>query len=150
MSLPRRRRCPPLRRGMVPIAWACSLALVPAGASAGVHIRGNLPAARTLERVFGDAAREFHVPQDVLLAVSYNVSRWEWHAGPSTSGGYGGMHLLHHRQPPPFRGPPPPPAAAPLRRSPGAVRPRGGGEGPAGGPRLSPHQRAAVGAPFPA
>jgi len=84
---------------MLFVVVACSVALMPAGASARVHVRGDRPAAGTLERVFADAALEFHVPQEVLLAVSYNVSRWEWHAGPSTGGGYGVMHLIDIGQP---------------------------------------------------
>src|ERR671921_582123 len=42
------------------------------------------------------AALEFGVPEHVLLAVSYNLSRWDAHAGaPSVAGGYGPMHLVH-------------------------------------------------------
>src|SRR5437660_11961698 len=47
-----------------------------------------------LQQAFSAAAREFHVPESVLLAVSYNESLWESHTGPSTSGGYGVMHLV--------------------------------------------------------
>src|SRR5687767_9965870 len=51
-------------------------------------------AAETRQQYFTDAAAEFGVPREVLLAVSYNQSRWENHAGqPSVSGGYGLMHL---------------------------------------------------------
>jgi N-acetyl-anhydromuramyl-L-alanine amidase AmpD len=40
------------------------------------------------------AAAEFGVPESVLLGVSYLESRWDANAGtPSTSGGYGPMHL---------------------------------------------------------
>jgi N-acetyl-anhydromuramyl-L-alanine amidase AmpD len=47
-----------------------------------------------LQAAFHAAAVEFKVPESVLLAVSYNVSRWEGHDGaPSTTGGYGVMHL---------------------------------------------------------
>lgn len=47
-----------------------------------------------LQAAFAAAARESGVPERVLLAVSYNVSRWEQHGGqPSTTGGYGVMHL---------------------------------------------------------
>nr|WP_242613532.1 peptidoglycan recognition family protein [Herbihabitans rhizosphaerae] len=43
---------------------------------------------------FADAAREFGVPESVLLGVSYLESRWNTNAGtPSTSAGYGPMHL---------------------------------------------------------
>ncbi|GAA3538502.1 peptidoglycan recognition family protein [Amycolatopsis ultiminotia] len=50
------------------------------------------------QREFADAAAEFGVPLDVLLGVSYLESRWDSHAGtPSTSGGYGPMHLTDLR-----------------------------------------------------
>jgi N-acetyl-anhydromuramyl-L-alanine amidase AmpD len=49
-----------------------------------------------LQAAFRLAAQEFGVPERVLLAVSYNVSRWDTHAGaPSVAGGYGPMHLTH-------------------------------------------------------
>ncbi len=48
-----------------------------------------------LQQAFIDAAQEFGVPPRVLLAVSYNLSRWEDHNGqPSTTGGVGPMHLV--------------------------------------------------------
>jgi N-acetyl-anhydromuramyl-L-alanine amidase AmpD len=48
-----------------------------------------------LQQAFARAAREFGVPESVLLAVSYNVSRWEQHNGrPSTTGAYGVMGLV--------------------------------------------------------
>ncbi|MEW9549085.1 N-acetylmuramoyl-L-alanine amidase [Nonomuraea sp. NPDC050783] len=44
---------------------------------------------------FAAAAREFGVPESVLLGVAYLGSRWDAHAGrPSTAGGYGPMHLV--------------------------------------------------------
>lgn len=46
------------------------------------------------QAVFARAAATSGVPQDVLLAVSYLQSRWDDHgSSPSTSGGYGPMHL---------------------------------------------------------
>jgi N-acetyl-anhydromuramyl-L-alanine amidase AmpD len=54
------------------------------------------PAAAGEERasVFASAAQEFGVPQEVLLAVSYNESRWTPHgSGPSSDNGYGIMDL---------------------------------------------------------
>lgn len=40
------------------------------------------------------AARQFGVPERVLLAVAYNESRWEQRDGaPSTTGAYGVMAL---------------------------------------------------------
>ena len=46
------------------------------------------------QRVFESASATFGVPLGVLLGVSYLESRWDDHgASPSTSGGYGPMHL---------------------------------------------------------
>jgi len=42
---------------------------------------------------FMAASQEFGVPEDVLLALSYNESRWESHIGMSNDGGYGLMDL---------------------------------------------------------
>lgn len=47
-----------------------------------------------LQDAYAWAAKEFDVPVSVLLAVSYDETLWEQHPGqPSTSGGYGVMHL---------------------------------------------------------
>ncbi|RYL87591.1 N-acetylmuramoyl-L-alanine amidase [Sporolactobacillus sp. THM7-4] len=47
-----------------------------------------------LQAAFKEASEEFHVPLSILMSVSYNETRWEQHNGePSTSGGYGVMHL---------------------------------------------------------
>jgi len=49
----------------------------------------------SLQAAFRAAAAEFAVPEPLLLAVSYNLSRWEAHGGaPSVVGGYGPMHLV--------------------------------------------------------
>lgn len=46
------------------------------------------------QSAFTDAAEEFGVPLPVLLAVSYQESRWDDHDGQyNTSGGYGPMNL---------------------------------------------------------
>ncbi len=46
------------------------------------------------QAVFARAAEVSGVPQTILLGVSYMESRWDDHgADPSTSGGYGPMHL---------------------------------------------------------
>src|SRR5947207_10655905 len=50
--------------------------------------------ASSLQSAFASASSEFGVPQNVLLAVSYVVSRWENDARPSAAGGYGPMQLL--------------------------------------------------------
>ncbi|WP_457536383.1 N-acetylmuramoyl-L-alanine amidase [Streptomyces filamentosus] len=48
----------------------------------------------TLQEQFASAAREFDVPQSVLMAVSYQKSLWNSHDGaPSTTGGYNVMGL---------------------------------------------------------
>ncbi|MHC3469924.1 N-acetylmuramoyl-L-alanine amidase [Streptomyces sp. 7R007] len=56
------------------------------------------PATDRLQRAFASASAAYHVPQSVLLAVSYLQSRWDAHAGaPSVTGGYGPMHLTDAR-----------------------------------------------------
>jgi len=48
----------------------------------------------TRQDAFAAAAAEYGVPESVLLGVSYLESRWDTNAGmPSTSAGYGPMHL---------------------------------------------------------
>ena len=48
----------------------------------------------TRQQVFADAARQYGVPEKVLLGVSYLESRWDTNGGEaSTGGGYGPMHL---------------------------------------------------------
>lgn len=48
----------------------------------------------SLQEAFESAAEELGVPVRILMSVSYNLTRWEHHNGqPSTSGGYGVMHL---------------------------------------------------------
>ncbi|NES15889.1 MULTISPECIES: N-acetylmuramoyl-L-alanine amidase [Micromonospora] len=51
------------------------------------------------QQQYAAAADQYGVPQSVLLGVSYLESRWDTHAGqPSTSGGYGPMHLTDAQQ----------------------------------------------------
>lgn len=50
--------------------------------------------ATSLQDAFASAAREFKVPQSVLMAVSYQQTLWEAHGGqPSTTGNYNVMGL---------------------------------------------------------
>ncbi|MEU6083766.1 N-acetylmuramoyl-L-alanine amidase [Streptomyces sp. NPDC047108] len=72
-------------------------ALGVAGAAATVpSSRTDAPASPDLQRAFADAAKEFQVPLPVLMAVSYQESRWEAHKGEyNTEGGYGPMNLTH-------------------------------------------------------
>jgi len=66
-------------------ALFASASTTPAAASAGSD---------ALQRQFAAAAAEFHVPQSVLLALSYQETRWESHQGqPSTTGNYNVMGL---------------------------------------------------------
>jgi N-acetylmuramoyl-L-alanine amidase-like protein len=82
------------------LSFAAPLGAAPRPAGAGVP-----PAPVSLQAAFAAAAREFGVPESLLLAVSYNVSRWEHHNGaPSTWGGYGVMHLRHLDVAPAFDG----------------------------------------------
>lgn len=53
----------------------------------------NSNEAHHLQKAFETAAKEFGVPESVLLAVAYNQSRWEHHEGHSEVGGYGIMNL---------------------------------------------------------
>ena len=54
-----------------------------------------VPVSLTRQAEFAQAAAEFGTPLDVLLAVSYNLTRWEGHRGaPSTTGAYGPMALV--------------------------------------------------------
>jgi N-acetyl-anhydromuramyl-L-alanine amidase AmpD len=60
----------------------------------GVSTASAEPTDQLRQRAFASAAIEFGVPQSVLLGVSYMESRWDANAGtPSTSAGYGPMHL---------------------------------------------------------
>ncbi|HEX6357723.1 N-acetylmuramoyl-L-alanine amidase [Actinophytocola sp.] len=67
-------------------------AAVVAGLSSGVSAAE--PEQQSRQEAFAAAADEFGVPESVLLGVSYLESRWDFNAGtPSTSAGYGPMHL---------------------------------------------------------
>lgn len=64
---------------------------VPALAAGGAEGTG---AVSTLQQEFAAAADAYHVPRQVLLAVAYQESAWDTHAGQhSTDGGFGPMHL---------------------------------------------------------
>ncbi|MFF1280313.1 N-acetylmuramoyl-L-alanine amidase [Streptomyces sp. NPDC058299] len=85
----------PLRRTAVPLASAALL--LPLLGMAPAH-RVTDSSADRLQHAFATAAADYHVPQSVLLAVSYLQSRWDGHGGaPSVTGGYGPMHLTDAR-----------------------------------------------------
>ncbi|MGH3763045.1 N-acetylmuramoyl-L-alanine amidase [Actinophytocola sp.] len=70
---------------VIVIATSLAIGMTPANAE-------NEPAGR--QQAYAAAAAEFGVPESVLLGVSYLESRWDTNAGtPSTSAGYGPMHL---------------------------------------------------------
>jgi len=74
-----------IRPGLLCAVLAGALVLVPPGAAQAVDER---------QAQFDAAAAEFGVPVSVLMAVSYLESRWDTNAAtPSTSGGFGPMHL---------------------------------------------------------
>jgi hypothetical protein len=59
-----------------------------------VAVSAASAASHALQRDFAAAAREFHVPDSVLLAVSYQETLWESHRGqPSFTGNYNVMGL---------------------------------------------------------
>ncbi|UXY25883.1 N-acetylmuramoyl-L-alanine amidase [Streptomyces sp. HUAS TT20] len=80
-------------------AVACAALLLPLlGAAPAPGSAEAESSPGVLQRAFAGAAAEYHVPQSVLLAVSYLQSRWDTHAGaPSVTGGYGPMHLTDAR-----------------------------------------------------
>lgn len=79
------------------VAIAAVVMLMPGQALALTNNADNVQGrAGSSERqaFFEAAADQYGVPAELLLAVSYNLSRWENHQGrPSVSGGYGLMHL---------------------------------------------------------
>jgi hypothetical protein len=82
-----------LRRGAVAAA-ALTLAVGVLTPVVGANAAPTTDVADSRQDAYTQAAREFGVPESVLLAVSYLESRWDVHAGqPSRAGGYGPMHL---------------------------------------------------------
>ncbi|WP_374971366.1 N-acetylmuramoyl-L-alanine amidase [Terrabacter sp. BE26] len=76
-------------------AVSAGLALASPAAQAAdpsASVAGSDSASR--ERAFAAASAEFGVPRTVLEAVSYSQTRWDFHPGHSSSGGYGPMHLV--------------------------------------------------------
>ncbi|WP_369379609.1 N-acetylmuramoyl-L-alanine amidase [Streptomyces sp. cg36] len=85
------------------IAYGVSTAVVAGAAITGMAVAATGPASASttangpgsaLQARFAGAAREFQVPQSVLMAVSYRQTLWEDHDGqPSTTGAYNVMGL---------------------------------------------------------
>ncbi|MEU8295921.1 N-acetylmuramoyl-L-alanine amidase [Micromonospora sp. NPDC048909] len=77
------------RRALLTAAVVTAAAAVPLG---GGPATAAPPDDR--QQQYAAAAAEYGVPENVLLGVSYLESRWDTHAGtPSTSGGFGPLHL---------------------------------------------------------
>jgi N-acetyl-anhydromuramyl-L-alanine amidase AmpD len=82
----------PRSRSILVTAAALGLVAGVAAAPAGAAPARATPISR--QAAYAAAASEFHVPEAVLLGVSYLESQWNTNAGtPSTSAGYGPMHL---------------------------------------------------------
>ncbi|MCA1219083.1 peptidoglycan recognition protein family protein [Streptomyces sp. 8L] len=95
-SRPRTRHRPPVVRTTLAACTAAALLPVLAVTQQATAAAPQGPS--SLQQAFTGAARQYHVPSSVLLAVSYMESRWDTHAGrPSVSGGYGPMHLTDAR-----------------------------------------------------
>jgi len=71
-------------------ALAVSMAVIGQPATAS-----PAPSASTMNAAFTQAASEFDVPRDLLVAVGYSETHLDGHAGkPSQDNGYGVMHLV--------------------------------------------------------
>ncbi|MFJ3821054.1 N-acetylmuramoyl-L-alanine amidase [Streptomyces nodosus] len=77
------------------VATASAALLLPLLGAAPAGPPGGSP---PLQSAFAAAADTYHVPQSLLLGVSYLQSRWDAHGGaPSVAAGYGPMHLTDAR-----------------------------------------------------
>jgi N-acetyl-anhydromuramyl-L-alanine amidase AmpD len=73
---------------------AATVALAGLGTGQAYAAQQSSPAPLTRQQAFASAAKTYHVPEKLLLAVSYLESRWDANKGrPSVSAGYGPMHL---------------------------------------------------------
>ena len=73
---------------------AAIVALAGLGTGQAHAAQQSSPVPTTRQQAFADAAKAYHVPEKLLLAVSYLESRWDANEGrPSVGAGYGPMHL---------------------------------------------------------
>src|SRR4051812_9145407 len=70
-----------------------SLLLVGAGSASALVQQAT---AGRRQAAFTAAAEEFNVPANLLLAISYNETRWQPSATATIDGGYGVMGLRTH------------------------------------------------------
>jgi hypothetical protein len=81
-------------RTIAAVAAAGLFLVVPNTAYAEVGRDAATPPDDQRQHAYLAAAKEFGVPESVLLGVSYLESRWDTNGGtPSTAAGYGPMHL---------------------------------------------------------
>ena len=86
-------RRPKILAALAAVALPITLTGVSSGGPPAAAAPPPAPAAVEAS-AYSAAAAKYGVPESVLLAVSYSESRWDDHRGaPSTSGGYGPMHL---------------------------------------------------------
>lgn len=84
-----------LRRGALVLTSSLSLLGALALGSTQAQATPTDSGAQSRESAFAKAAQDFGVPQAVLEATSYSLTRWEAHAGEhNTDGGYGPMDLV--------------------------------------------------------
>ncbi|MGH3737345.1 MAG: N-acetylmuramoyl-L-alanine amidase, partial [Micromonosporaceae bacterium] len=84
-----------MRSRYLGMAVALAVALTPLSAATAAPDGGyTLSDGTERQQAFADAAADYGVPTEVLLAVSYLQSRWDANLGqPSRAAGYGPMHL---------------------------------------------------------
>ncbi|MFC9272463.1 N-acetylmuramoyl-L-alanine amidase [Streptomyces zhihengii] len=79
----------------IPAVLTAVLGLTLTALAPAAQARTAPPAPPTVAAAFTEAAEEFDVPRDVLVAVGYGESRLDGHEGrPSQARGYGVMHLV--------------------------------------------------------
>jgi N-acetyl-anhydromuramyl-L-alanine amidase AmpD len=96
------RRHHRIMKRAIPFAFVCllfgsalSTPYIRANENYVAHAEGSRN--NSLQDAFSSAAKEFGVPESLLMSVSYNLTRWEHHDGlPSTSAGYSVMHLTDY------------------------------------------------------
>jgi hypothetical protein len=88
------RRRPKILAALAAVALPMTVIGVSSGGPPTAVASTPSPSATATAEAFHSAAQQYGVPESVLLALSYAETRWDDHQGkPSTSGGYGLMHL---------------------------------------------------------
>ncbi|GAA2442145.1 peptidoglycan-binding protein [Streptomyces macrosporus] len=89
-----RRPTAPRRPAAIALGGLAVAALLLTGGPAGAAPADPAPPA-PMNRAFAQAAEEFQVPRDLLVAVGYGETHLDGHDGkPSHANGYGVMHLV--------------------------------------------------------